>query len=122
MRYWHQEEKQLQAHQCEFRQSTATAISKIWQYIYISSYFNNFIKAFISNHPDIRFCILTAEQEEFHSNSQQLLKLWRISKQTLKNYSVHWGKQTLLARLEGFHNPTTHMLYTAKKEETFSGF
>lgn len=47
-----------------------------------SSYFNNFIKAFISNHPDIRFCILTAEEKDFHSNPQQFLKFWRISKQT----------------------------------------
>lgn len=47
-----------------------------------NSYFNNFIKAFISNHPDIRFCILTAEEKDFHSNPQQFLKFWRISKQT----------------------------------------
>lgn len=54
-----------------------------------NSYFNNFIKAFISNHPDIRFCILTAEEKDFHSNPQQFLKFWRISKQT--NRKLQWA-------------------------------
>lgn len=53
-------------------------------YTLYSSYFYNFIETLISNHPDIRLCIITAEKKEFHCNSQQFLKFWRISELYMK--------------------------------------
>ena len=44
------------------------------------AYFYDSVEALVSHHPDIRLCIITAQQEEFHSDAQKFLKFWRISK------------------------------------------
>lgn len=49
------------------------------------SYFYDFVEAFVSHHPDIRLCVITAQQKKFHSNAQKFLKFWRISKRKKKH-------------------------------------